>query len=172
MKGIVLYKSKYGATRQYARWIGDELNLPVLETDAVQPAKLASCDTVVLGSSVYIGKLLIRRWLKVNAHALAGKTIILFVVCGTPAHKRAELERTIRASLPLELLESSRVFFLPGKLVVKDLSWMDRFMLKMGAKLTKDPDAKKGMLTDYDDVKKEQLADLLAATPQETLERF
>ena len=29
MKGLIIFKGKYGATRQYAGWIGDELQLPV-----------------------------------------------------------------------------------------------------------------------------------------------
>ena len=29
MKGIIIYKGKYGATAQYAQWLGEELNFPV-----------------------------------------------------------------------------------------------------------------------------------------------
>ena len=29
MKGIIIYKGKYGATRQYADWLGKELNLQI-----------------------------------------------------------------------------------------------------------------------------------------------
>ena len=29
MKGIVLYKSKYGNTKQYAKWIADDLKFEI-----------------------------------------------------------------------------------------------------------------------------------------------
>ena len=31
MEGVVIYKSKYGATEQYARWIGAALKLPIIK---------------------------------------------------------------------------------------------------------------------------------------------
>jgi hypothetical protein len=44
---------------------------------------------------------------------------------------------------------------------IKNLSFWDRFMLKMGAKLTKDPIEKKRMLTDFNAVKKENIEPLI-----------
>lgn len=31
MKGIILYKSKYGATEKYARWLSEETGFPAAE---------------------------------------------------------------------------------------------------------------------------------------------
>jgi len=84
MKGVVIYRSRYGATHQYARWIGNELNLPVFETNEIDADKLNSYDFIIAGSSVYIGKILIKKWLKNNLEAIWHKKIFLFVVCGTP----------------------------------------------------------------------------------------
>ena len=36
MKGLVIYKGKYGATEQYAMWIGQELQMPVVSSDRLQ----------------------------------------------------------------------------------------------------------------------------------------
>ena len=44
---------------------------------------------------------------------------------------------------------------------MKNLSWWDRFLLKMGARLTKDPVEKKKMLTDFNEVKKENIEPLI-----------
>ena len=41
------------------------------------------------------------------------------------------------------LLAHSGIYFLHGRVIFKQLSWMDRFMLKMGASLEKDPITKK-----------------------------
>ena len=44
---------------------------------------------------------------------------------------------------------------------MRNLSVWDRFMLKMGAKLVKDPLEKKAMLTDFDHVKKEKVIPIM-----------
>jgi len=64
MKGLVIYKGKYGATKQYAMWIGQELQLPVASADRFHIDELPKYDFFILGSSVYIGKLEIKDWLK------------------------------------------------------------------------------------------------------------
>lgn len=35
-QGIILYKSKYGATRKYAQWLAEETGFACLETDRAQ----------------------------------------------------------------------------------------------------------------------------------------
>ena len=64
MKGIIIYKSKYGATSQYAHWLSEELKLPAREPEEITSNELADCDFIIVGSAVYVGNLLIRKWLK------------------------------------------------------------------------------------------------------------
>ena len=35
MKGIIIYKSKYGATKQYADWLGELLHIPSVFLDHI-----------------------------------------------------------------------------------------------------------------------------------------
>jgi hypothetical protein len=42
-------------------------------------------------------------------------------------------------------------------MILRNLSVFDKFMLKIGANLTKDPTEKKAMLREFDDVKKEHI---------------
>lgn len=163
MKGIIIYKGKYGSTRQYAEWLGAELNLPVTASDNTSKEQLAEYDFLVLGGAVYMGKILIHNWLKKNIGAMQGKKIFVFVVCGTPPAKKAELEKYKQAGVPAEIRNSAEVYYLPGRMRLKDLSWFDRFMLKMGARLTKDPEAKKEMLMEFDELKKENMNELVKA---------
>jgi menaquinone-dependent protoporphyrinogen IX oxidase len=64
MKGVIIYKSKYGSTRQYARWLSDELKLPARQPHEISSDFFANCDFIIIGSGVYIGKLLIKNWLR------------------------------------------------------------------------------------------------------------
>jgi len=163
MKGVVVYKGKYGATHQYAQWVGEELSLPVLPTSEVQKNDIADADLVIIGTSVYIGKLQVAKWVKENSAILGNKKLFLFLVAGTPPDQKQKLDAYIQAGVPEEIRKHCEVFYLPGRLVIKKLSWLDRVMLKMGARLAKDPDDRKTMLTDYDLVKKEKIAPLTQA---------
>lgn len=161
MKSLIIFKGKYGATAQYARWVGEELNFPVHKSDDNIDLKSTAAELIVIGTSIYIGKLHITPWLKNNLASLRNARIFLFLVSGTPANESEKLDTAIRNGVPEELQKNMTVFYLPGRLRISNLSWKDRFMLKMGASLTKDPQVKKAMLTDYDHVKKENLAPLL-----------
>lgn len=166
MKAVVIYKGKYGATRQYAQWVGGELNLPVFTTSEVQKKDVINVDVVIIGTSVYIGKLQVTKWLKQNLATLANKRIFLFLVAGTLPDETQKLDAYIRAGVPEEIRKQCDIFYLPGRLIIKKLSWPDHFMLKMGAKLAKDPNERKRMLTDYDLVKKEKITPLLQSVKQ------
>jgi len=162
MKGLVIYKSKYGATRQYAQWIGADLNFPVVDSTEVDKEKLKAADVVIIGSSIYLGKAIIRRWLLVNKNLLVGKKVFLFLVCGTPADKHDQLKKYLIDSVPAEIRRTGHFVFLPGKMEYKRLSWLDRILLQGGARLMK-KNGQKSILEDYNEVSSERIKDLVSA---------
>lgn len=161
MKGLVIYKGKYGTTKQYAMWIGQELQLSVASADRFPIDELPKYDYYILGSSVYIGQLEIRNWVKKNFKLLQNKKIFFFQVAGSPPEQIEKRESYNKASLSPDILKKIQVYYLPGRMIMRNLSAWDRFMLKMGARLTKDPVEKKKMLTDFNDVKKETIDPLV-----------
>jgi len=163
MKGIIIYKSKYGATKQYADWLSELLHLPTVESDNINTNNLQAYNFIVLGSSVYIGKLLIRQWLKENQEVLQNKKVFLFVVCGTPSDKKDKLDKIVRDNIPAEIKNRCEIFFLRGRIRRSALSWSDRFLLKIGALMAQNPNDKKNMSAEYDAVEKENLVPLLNA---------
>lgn len=162
MKGLIIYKSKYGAARQYAHWIGNDLNFPVADVKNVTDDRLKQAGIVIVGSSIYAGKAIIRRWLRVHQHQLKGKLLFIFLVAGTPSGKTIQLERYKVASIPAELRSNTHTFFLPGKLTYNKLSWFDKLVLKAGAFLMK-KDGQRNIMMDYDDVKRENVDELVAS---------
>lgn len=161
MKGLVIYKGRYGATKQYAMWIGQELRLPVGSADRFPVDMLPEYDYFILGSSVYIGKLEIRHWLKKNFHLMKNKPIFLFQVAAAPVDQKEKRDGFNKVSAPIDILNKMQVFYLPGRMLMRNLSAWDKFMLKMGARLTKDPVERQKMLTDFDHVKKEHIVSLV-----------
>ena len=155
MKSVIIHKGKYGATRQYAEWLGAALHLPLKTPEELQEADIKMYDFIIMGGSVYIGKLLIRHWIRRYADVLKNKKILLFVVCGSNNPK--DREKIIKQNIPEGLLDPVHIFFLPGRLIQSRLSWKDRFMLYAGAMLVKDPEAKQFMRQDRDNVKEENI---------------
>ena len=157
MNGIIIYKGKYGATRQYADWLSEELKLPAIEPGNWGDRDIRDCGYIILGSSVYIGKLQLKEWLKKHAGELVNKRVFLFVVCGTPPNETEKLDNYTRSSVPPGILEKCSVYYLPGRLIYNRLSLIDKFMLRMGAMIAGNAETKKTMLTGYDHVRRENL---------------
>ncbi|WP_343703693.1 flavodoxin domain-containing protein [Chitinophaga sp.] len=137
MKGIVLYKGKYGATMQYAIWIAAALNTQAVKADLAGETHLAGLDYVIIGTSVYIGKLQIANWLGKHASWLKGKKLVFFIVAGTPPHETEKLRGYYEGGVPVQLRHQASVYFLPGSLRFRKLSLMDKLMLTLGSRMAK-----------------------------------
>jgi len=152
MKSIVIYKGKYGATARYAEWLGNTLQIPVVDAENIARENLGAFDCVVMGSSVYIGKLQLKSWIKENQSYLEEKALYLFIVCGTPPDQKAVLQKIVNDNVPPEIRERCKIYFLPGRVIRKNISAIDRLLLRMGAFVTRDPLEKQRMLHDFDKV--------------------
>lgn len=162
MNGIVIYKGKYGATRQYAEWIAADLDAQVTVPEKLKTAGLDVYDFVVIGGSVYVGKWQMASWVRKHADLLQNKKLFVFIVCATPPDQYEKLQEIARNNIPPALLKKCTVYYLQGRMILKNLSWTDRFFLKLGARLEKDPVKKKEMVTDFDAVKMENIDALVA----------
>jgi hypothetical protein len=130
--GVLVYRSRYGTTLQYAEWIKKELRIPKIEPERLDDQVLAASDFLVIGTPVYQGEMLIRDWLEQNEQRLHTKRLFLFIVClhFTDAEKRQQM---ITDNIPDGLLSGCELYFLPGRLVVENLSAEDaRFMDTQG----------------------------------------
>lgn len=161
MKGLIIYKGKYGATGDYAALLSKELDLPVF-TPTVISRQLMEADYVLIGSAVYIGKLSLQSWLTRHQEWLRTKKLFFFIVCGTPANDKDKTDRIVTDNIPRSL-RNHPVFFLKGRMIRRNLQWTDRLLLKMGSLLTRDPAEKKNMLQDFDGVDATQLQPLVEA---------
>jgi len=164
MKSMILYKSKYGATKQYADWLAESLELPAEDADEVSKDKIKNYDVVFIGTSVYFGKFLNERWLRRKTKELSTKKkIFLFIVCASAADTN-ECNEIIRSNVPIEIKDKCAFYFLPGKLLHHQLSLFDRFILRVAGLFLRDPLKKQAMHNDLDEVKRENLNPLIIAS--------
>lgn len=168
MNGIIIFKGKYGATLQYALWAGELLNVDVFPEGLLKKEIIEKCDFVILGSSVYVGKMLLSEWIKMNTAILQKKKIFVLIVCGS-AGEDSKRDIFIKNNIPETLMPNCTYYFVPGRLDPDKLSWKDKLLVKMGARLEKDPAKKKEMLYGMDEVKKENLDELIKAVNRYTL---
>jgi len=163
MKGIIIYKGKYGATRQYAEWIGNTLKLPVMLPEEITKEQIDNNDYLVIGTSVYFGKFKIGGWLNENAKLLYNKKLFFFIVNATAPGEQAKRSKFIQDNISGELRQKSEIYFLPGRLIHKDLDWKDKLIINMRGAMLKDPAKKKAIKADLDEVKKENIAPIVKA---------
>jgi len=83
MNALIAVASKHGSTREIAQAIANELELRGIETDFADVSEvtdLARHDAIVLGSAVYMGRLMpeMRRFLDAQTTALLGLPVWLF----------------------------------------------------------------------------------------------
>src|SRR6185312_1923994 len=111
MKGLVIYKGKYGATAQYAAWLGEALYLPVVDSHHQSAGNLAPYDYLIVGSPVYMGKLLIKDWLEENEWVLLNKKLFIFIVSSVSPEEKARQETVLKNNLPETLVTNATIFF-------------------------------------------------------------
>ncbi len=131
MKSIVIYKSKYGSTRQYAKWIADELGCECFDAKDIKAEDLQKYDAIIYGGGLYAeiinGVSLITK----NIEAFKDKKIAVFSTGITPLdcreyYDKMVIEKNFKNGLP----ENVKVFNFMGKMVLSELSLVHRTALK------------------------------------------
>ena len=80
MSGIILYQSKYGATKRYADWLAEETGFPCVETRKAKIGEVKGYDTIILGVGIYASGIAGLPFLKKHIDELKEKKIIVFCV--------------------------------------------------------------------------------------------
>ena len=119
MKKAIIYKSKYGATKQYAEWIAKELGCPIYEHSEIMSDELSQFDLIIYGGSLFAGK--------ISGLSLIKKqpNVIVFTV-GLSYDFPGHLEEVIKENS----LKKRKVFYFRGALDEKKLSFSHKLGLK------------------------------------------
>lgn len=163
LRSVIVFKGKYGATAQYAAWLGQALQAPVYDQAEINNDTLNQYDVVIAGGSVYVGRIQVAKWMNKRKNILRDKHLFLFVVCASADGNDGEHVKMLSRNICTLLLEKLTTVFIKGRLIKGKLSVIDNLILRAGASLQKTAEAKKRMLSDFDEVKKENLGDLVKA---------
>ncbi|HOL16654.1 MAG TPA: flavodoxin domain-containing protein [Bacillota bacterium] len=139
MKTIVVYATRYGCTEKcagmLAEKLGGEVELCNLKRDRVDD--LSAYDRVVIGGSIYIGKIQkeVTAFCTKHLNELKEKQVGLFICCMS----EEAAEKQLHSSFPPELLAraSARGCF-GGEFIFGRMKGLDRFIAKKVSKAEQD----------------------------------
>ncbi len=129
MKGIILYKSKYGATKKYADWLADSTWLDSMETDKANISHVREYDVIVLGGGIYASGIAGLSFLKKNMSQLRDKKIIVFCDGASPYDEAAFQE--VKALNMKNELADIPLFYCRGSWNMPAMGFVDKNLCKM-----------------------------------------
>jgi len=138
MKTLIIYASKYGFTADCAKALEEKLPGEITRIDIDKPDQgldLEQFDAIVIGASVYIGKISkrVRAFCEENLNLLLRKRIGIFLCCGLVDQVGEALTGNFPAAL---LAHASSVQVFGGEARPEKMGFADKLILKAASKAT------------------------------------
>lgn len=131
MNAIVIYKSKYGSTKQYAEWIAEELGCRAAEAKTVTPAELENYDAIVYGGGLYGETINGASLITKNLGNLSGKKLAVFSTGITPLECREYYDKMVyEKNFKADTQKQIKVFNYLGKMKTDELTPVHRAAIK------------------------------------------
>ncbi len=155
MSTIVIYKSKYGSTKQYAEWIAEELSCEVKEAKSVKADDLTNYDTIIYGGGLYAEIIAGVSLITKNIEKLKDKKLIVYTTGITPPEVREYYDHEVLdKNFNPEMLEHIKIYNFLGRMVMAELTVPHRTAIKALKKIMsskKNPTDMEKMLIDLCD---------------------
>ena len=128
-KGIILYQSKYGATKKYAAWLTERTGYDCIETKNAKAAQLQSYDVIVFGGGVYASGIAGLHFLKKNISSVVDKKVAVFAVGASPYDEKAIMQ--IKEMHFKDVLSDVPLFYCRGAWDEEKMTFGDRMLCRM-----------------------------------------
>ena len=129
VNGIILYKSKYGATKQYAQWLAEETGFSCEKTDDVDINEVSKYDIIILGGGIYASGIAGLSFLKKNIEKLKDKKVIVFC-CGASPFEQNAFNEIIKHNMKGKI-ENIPCFYCRGKFDMSTMTLKDKTLFKI-----------------------------------------
>ena len=134
MKTVVIYKSRYGYTEKYAKWLSEKLNADLFEAAEIRSLDFSEYDTVIYGGGLYAGGINGLKNLKEIFGEISEKNIVLFTVGLADPLVESNTEGIrlhIDRDFSQEMKERIKVFHLRGGIDYSKLGLIHKSMMMM-----------------------------------------
>lgn len=138
MKIVVIYKSRTGFTKQYAKWICDELQCEMVDYSDIGKLNLNEFDIVIYGGRVHAGK--IDSLSKMREHLEDKKCkLIVFATGATPNEAIEEIEKITKNNFNDNSIPH---FYMQSGLCYEKMGHFDKAIMKMLSKMLESKESK------------------------------
>jgi flavodoxin len=125
---IIIYKSKYGSTKQYAQWIAKETSSDIASVEDADKMDLSTYKKIVFGTYVHIGSFVDINFLLKNWSRFEKKRVILFTTSAAKPDN-PELISQYNANVPQTIRDKIKYFRLRGR--VSNLDFADNLKVSI-----------------------------------------
>lgn len=128
-KGIIVYQSKYGATKKYVEWLLGMTNFRCIEISKAVVNEVAQYETIILCGGIYASGIAGLSFLKKNIDKLKNKKLAILCVGASPYDEKAFAD--IKAHNLTGDLRDIPLFYGRGAWNENKMKFMDRTLCKM-----------------------------------------
>lgn len=128
-KILVVYRSKYGATEKYVKWLQEEMNCDTLDYQEASPEALTEYDNIIFASGVYAQKITIASFVKKLYANIKDKNVTILSVGITP-YSENYVNTLKKINLSGEV-KNIPLFYAPGNWDVASMKFLDKLIAKV-----------------------------------------
>lgn len=136
MKTIIVYKSKYGSSMQYASWLADALHCEAVSVEKINLKGLLAHDVIIYVGGLYAGSVSGFKQVGKHLDALQNKKLLLCMVGMTNPADVEKYQQTFIHNVPEQYRDIVKPFALHGNQLFSKMNVIHRFMMKMPKAMT------------------------------------
>lgn len=128
-KSLILYQSKYGATKKYVDWLVQDFSFDYLETSKAKIESVKNYNTIILCGGIYASGIAGLAFLKKNYLALSDKKIAVLCVGASPFDEKALQQ--IKSHNFKDEMKRVPLFYARGAWNEETMTFKDRTLCKL-----------------------------------------
>lgn len=132
-KVIIVYQSKYGATKRYAEWLSEKLQCEKIEGATCKLGTLQDYDIIIYGGGIYASGIAGFSFIKKNYSKLKDKKLIVFAVGASP-YEEGAISELKKCNFTSEMSEVP-CFYCRGTFDESIMTMRDRILIGMLKKM-------------------------------------
>lgn len=130
MKTLIIYKTKYGSTKQYAKWLSEELqDSKLINMNEAKDINFNDYENVIIGSRIYIGKIEGLKFIIDKWNNLKTKNVYLYTVGMTSSNSSESI--STYETIPEYIRNTIKYIKLRGIIKKDRLSFIDKLIIKL-----------------------------------------
>jgi len=128
MKTIVIYKSKTGYTKNYAKWLSKDLQCESYDINQITTSKLKDYDTVIYGGGLYAGGISgLKKFKKLIKDINTTNVIVYFT--GASSSQSFEMDELTTRNFTSQELKKYKFYYFRGGFDFDRLSFIDKLLM-------------------------------------------